>query len=148
MAIVDPDYKFICVDIGDYVGDEDFVLKPSLMRPFPYTQSRFHLEEEKYNAILCRTRRMVENAFGILAQKWRIFYKPIETKLATTILIVKTACVLHNCLRSKNCDDHFFPHLEPPEPELRAFHNIEHNPRRAARLALATREKFATYFNT
>jgi len=33
----------------------------------------------------------MENAFWILAHKWRIFYRPIETKTTTTILIIKTA---------------------------------------------------------
>jgi len=31
-----------------------------------------------------------------------IFFRPIATKVETTILIVKTACVLHNFLRPKN----------------------------------------------
>jgi len=81
------------------IGDEDFGLKPYLMRQFPYRQSRSDESKEKYNVGLCGARRVVENTFGILAQKWRIFYRSIKTK--TTILIIKTACVLHNFLWTK-----------------------------------------------
>ncbi|KAJ8914955.1 hypothetical protein NQ315_002479 [Exocentrus adspersus] len=69
------------------IGDEAFSLKTYLMRPFPYKQCKTDISKEKYNTRLCRARRVVENAFGILAQKWRIFYRPIETKVETTILI-------------------------------------------------------------
>ncbi|KAB0804582.1 hypothetical protein PPYR_01552 [Photinus pyralis] len=84
------------------IGDEAFALKPYLLRPFPYSQSRTDIFKENYNVRLCKARRVVENAFGILAQKWRIFYRPMETKIDTSILIVKTACILHNFLRTKN----------------------------------------------
>lgn len=110
-AIVGPDYKFLCVDIGGYgknsdggifeqstmgkkfesvtfsvpqenplpgqhkpvphvlIGNEAFPLKPYLMKPFAYRQSRQDQRKENYNKRLCRSRRVVENAFGILAQK-------------------------------------------------------------------------------
>ena len=90
----------------------------------------------------------MENAFDILAQKWRIFFKPIETKVTTTILVVKTTCLLHNFLRSNKDDDQWLQYLEPSEPEVGAFINLENNPRRAARLAFSTREKFVNYFNS
>ncbi|CAH2014380.1 unnamed protein product [Acanthoscelides obtectus] len=59
------------------------------MRPFPYKQTLTDVRKEKYNVRLCRARRVVENAFGILSQKLRIFYRPLETKVDTTILIVR-----------------------------------------------------------
>lgn len=150
MAIVGPNYTFLCVDIGGFgknsdsgifeqsnmgkrfeentmnvtgpknlprqnepcghvlIGDEAFALKPYLMRPFPYRQSRTDILKEKYNTRLCTARRVVENAFGILAQKFRIFYRPIETKVETTILIVKTACILHNFLRTKKMGNNLY----------------------------------------
>ncbi|CAH1975805.1 unnamed protein product [Acanthoscelides obtectus] len=70
------------------IGDEAFALEPYLMRPFPYKQTLTVVRKEKYNVRLCRARRVVENAFGILCQKWRIFYRPLETKVDTTILIM------------------------------------------------------------
>lgn len=114
MAIVDPEYKFICVDVGGYgrnsdwgileestmgkrletgnlnvpknkplpgqvedspmvlIGDEAFALKPYLLKPFPRRQTRNNVRLDNYNYRLCRARRVVENAFGILTKKWRI----------------------------------------------------------------------------
>jgi len=46
------------------------------MRPFPGAGAT---EEEKiYNYRLSRSRPCIENAFGILTQRWRIFFKPIK----------------------------------------------------------------------
>ena len=78
------------------IGDEAFALKPYLMRPFTYRQSRFSPRKEIYNISRFKARRVVENAFGILVKKWRIFFRSIETKVETRILIVKTAIVLHS----------------------------------------------------
>lgn len=60
------------------IGDEAFGLKPYLMRPFPYAQSKNDSVKGKYNKGLCRARRVVENAFGMLTMKWRLFLRPIE----------------------------------------------------------------------
>ncbi|XP_017482455.1 PREDICTED: uncharacterized protein LOC108371411 isoform X2 [Rhagoletis zephyria] len=189
MAIVGPDYKFLCVDVGGFgrnsdggifeasnmgkkfeenlmnvplpknlpnqsqpcqcvlIGDEAFGLKPYLMRPFPYKQSKHDLRKEKYNYRLCRARRVVENAFGILAQKFRIFFRPIETKISTTILTIKTACVLHNYLIEKKSDSHLFHNLQSPEPRTLPFIGMSTDSRRASNLAFSTRELFVTYFN-
>ncbi|CAH1973406.1 unnamed protein product [Acanthoscelides obtectus] len=51
------------------IGDEGFALKPYLMRPLPYRQSKADARKEKYNTGLYRARSGVENAFGILSQK-------------------------------------------------------------------------------
>ncbi|KAJ8936919.1 hypothetical protein NQ318_012540 [Aromia moschata] len=73
------------------IGDEAFALKPYLMRPFPYRQSKIDTRKEHYNMRLCKARRVVENAFGILVQKWRIFFRPIATKTHRTNLVKKVS---------------------------------------------------------
>lgn len=45
---------------------------------------------------------MVECAFGILASKWRIFYRPIDVGVEFCDAIVKACCVLHNYVRIKD----------------------------------------------
>jgi hypothetical protein len=41
-------------------------------------------------------------AFGILASKWRIFYRPIDVGVEFCDSMVKACCVLHNYVRHKD----------------------------------------------
>lgn len=79
-----------------FLGDEAFGLKPYLLTPF---SGRF-LEYSKYyyNKRHTRARRMIENAFGILVARWRIFHTVIESDPKTVEKIVQATVVLHNML--------------------------------------------------
>lgn len=87
------------------VGDDAFPLTPNLMKPF--SKRNLTLEERIYNYRLSRARRVVENAFGIMAARFRIFRKEIEVNLETVDLIVKCACTLHNWLRTTSPKTYF-----------------------------------------
>lgn len=117
------------------------------MRSFPYRQARHDENKERYNYYLCRARRVVENAFGILAHKWRLFFRPLEMKAETVTKVVKAACVLHNLLRTKNIDEQFVNVVDMNEAPIEVFNNIPADGRRAANLAFEIREKFVNYFN-
>ena len=79
------------------VGDDIFPLKPWLMKPFPGR----NLEEchRVFNYRLSRARRCIENAFGILSAKWRIFYRPITGNVDLVKVIVAATVCLHKYLR-------------------------------------------------
>ena len=86
------------VDIPYFlVGDDIFALKPWLMKPYPGTCNE---QQHVFNYRLSRARRTIENAFGILAARWRIFRKPIRADVTTIDQIVKAAVCLHNYLLS------------------------------------------------
>ena len=51
-----------------------------------------------FNYRLSQARRCIENAFGILSTKWRIFHRPKKGNVDLVQLIVAATVCLHNCL--------------------------------------------------
>ena len=79
------------------VGDEIFSLSDWLMKPYP--GRGLNEEEQVFNYRLSRARRVIENTFGILSARWRIFRRPIRACPETVEKITLAACILHNYLR-------------------------------------------------
>nr|CAI5849118.1 unnamed protein product [Callosobruchus analis] len=79
------------------VGDNAFPLKEYLLKPFPGNQ--LTSKQKIFNYRLSRARRIVENGFGILAARFRVFEKPMPYSPEKVVKIVKACCVLHNWLR-------------------------------------------------
>ena len=61
-----------------FVADEAFPLRCDLMRPFPRGTACLSQDDLVFNYRLSRARRIVENAFGILAQCWRMFSRKLN----------------------------------------------------------------------
>ena len=78
------------------VGDEIFPLKTWLMRPFP---GKLNEQQRVFNYRLSRARRVIENAFGILVARWRIFSKPIKASVENAEKYTLACIGLHNYLR-------------------------------------------------
>lgn len=82
------------------VVDEAFQLQTFTMRPYP--SKNLNKEQRIFNYRLSRARRVVENAFGILTSRWRIYQKPINTSLETVDVIIKVTICLHNLLMNES----------------------------------------------
>ena len=66
------------------------------MRPFPGKLTEF---QRSFNYRLSRARRTIENAFGILAARWRIFHTPMRANIENAENYTLTCLTLHNYLR-------------------------------------------------
>ena len=135
------------------VGDEAFPLRPYMMRPFPCTS--LTNERRIANYRMCRARLTSENAFGILAQRWRIYRGFIACSPVMTRKLVLATCVLHNYLRQKDME------RQPAQPGSYSFLGNEErgevagladicNPgpaRNHTREAVRVRDSFVTFFN-
>lgn len=80
------------------VGDEAFALSDYLLRPYPGTQARNNSSKRRFNFRLSRARRIVENGFGILTQRWRLYLRPIPLPPRSANIVVMTTLLLHNFL--------------------------------------------------
>ncbi|KAK7862635.1 hypothetical protein R5R35_001610 [Gryllus longicercus] len=80
------------------VADDAFALQANLMKPFKH--QTLNGMKRVYNYRLSRARRIVENAFGMAAARFRILLRSIELPPEKVKLIVGTICVLHNFLLS------------------------------------------------
>lgn len=140
-----------------YIGDEAFALRPDFLKPYP--QRNLNGSQRIFNYRLCRARRIIENTFGILAARFRIFHSPINMKLQHINTVVLACCVLHNYLRRKATnaytilDDHDKENHETGQivPGLRAndiLFPLSSTVRNYSNDAKRVREKFEEYFNT
>lgn len=66
------------------------------MKPYRTTPTR---REKIFNYRLSRARRIVENAFGILATRFRVLLTTIDMSPKKVDSIILAACSLHNWLR-------------------------------------------------
>ena len=98
-----PDWNFTSESMSTpfvIVGDEAFPLNKHLMKPY----AKIELDDSKriFNYRLSRFRRFSENAFGIIAARFRIVNSPINLAPEKVTKLVPAIAVLHNFLLTKS----------------------------------------------
>ena len=130
------------------VADEAFPLKPYIMKPY----SRRGLSEDQrvFNYRLSRARRVVENAFGILTNRWRVFFTTINQRPQVVESMILACCAMHNFLREEHRIVYEVPDTTPDcwreDPMLRqAALPGSRNPTQQAKII---RESLRDYLNS
>lgn len=115
-----------------------------------------------FNYRLCRARRIVENAFGIMASVFQVFKKPLTVQVDTVIPVILACVALHNYLRrNKTSADLYSPsgsfdveNIETGEitpgqwrtVQALAFDQLQTVPRRSPIDARMIRDELSFYF--
>ena len=92
------------------VEDDASGLKRQMMKPYP--SGNLDVPKQSFNYRLSQARRVIENAFGILASRFRVFHKPLIAQVHKVIAITKAAVALNNLLmheKEQNGSDYYCP---------------------------------------
>lgn len=137
------------------VADDAFPLKCYMLKPYPTKTTT--AEESIFNYRLSRARMVVENAFGILSSRWRIYHSPINGSLDLVRLIVKTTVILHNFLMQRKDMDGLTTDRVANgvvvegnwrEDDVHLSRIVRQGSNNATTEAFEVREKFKDYFNS
>ena len=95
----DSDFKLPFV----FVADDAFPMRTNLVKPY----SAFHLDLEKLitNYRISRGRRIIENSFGVLAARFRIFRRRILASVETVESLTECCVALYNYLMAGRLTD-------------------------------------------
>jgi hypothetical protein len=81
------------------VGDNAFPLRTYMIKPYSH---RYMTRQERIcNYRISRARRIVENAFGILANRFRCLLSTMALTPNNVTLVVKACLTLHNIMRMR-----------------------------------------------
>ncbi|CAL4093492.1 unnamed protein product, partial [Meganyctiphanes norvegica] len=83
-----------------FVGDEAFGLSANMLRPYG---GKFLTKDKKiFNYRLSRARGCIEQAFGILTNKWRILHRALNVNVDNADAITRACVILHNFVRERD----------------------------------------------
>ncbi|XP_046975340.1 protein ANTAGONIST OF LIKE HETEROCHROMATIN PROTEIN 1-like [Vanessa cardui] len=127
-----------------FIGDEAFALRPDFIKPFNI--STLSHERKIYNYRLSRVRRIIENVFGIMTNRFRIFKTSIELSTDRVDVVVLTCCILHNFLR-KTCTRYSSDDIEDENTNTLPSLDRSLSTRNCSNDAKRARELYVNYFN-
>lgn len=87
---------------------------------------------------------MAENAFGILAHRFRFLLTTVHARPERVSTLVQAACVLHNLLKRHQVEH---PEASKGTAPEKSFFGLQPSKSRAGALATAVRERLCEYFS-
>lgn len=129
-----------------FVADEAFPLSQNIMRPYPGNQLPGNQEKKIFNYRLSRTRRVVENAFGIIQNKFEVFQKKIRIQPKHLDNMILACVCLHNYIIGHISTN--IANIPSPPQDSILEHFITDNIDDQEMGGIITREKFKDYFNS
>ena len=139
------------------LGDDAFGLRTYLMKP--YSLRGMSRSQQIANYRISRGRRVVENAFGLLAQRWQLLLTTMMQKPETVRTIVETCVCLHNLMRirypaaqnilldNEDEDHNLIPGMWRQNANMHELHRVV-GPNRDTVAAKRQREYLRLYFNS
>lgn len=91
-----------------FIVDDAFSLHHRLVKAFS-TNHALSPEQRVFNAKITSARKVIEDAFGILSSRFRIFHSVQQSTPGTTKDIVIACCIIHNLLIDQNIHQHVGP---------------------------------------
>lgn len=98
-----------------FVGNETYPLRPDLMKPYP--SKPIDRSQQILNYRLSRAQRVADNAFGILANRFRIMRNTIYLEPEKVIKIFTASLCIHNFLLERRSEAYAPPGLADWEKE-------------------------------
>ena len=139
-----------------FLGDDAFALRTWMMKPF--SKRRMTHEEKVFNYRISRGRCIVENAFGILGNRFQCLLHTLRQEPRTVENILLACMVLHNIMRlcypglqnavldQEDNDHNIIPGAWRDGLNMQDVHNIVGG-NRATRAAKRQREYLKHYFS-
>ena len=129
------------------VADAAFSLQQHILKPYPFRG--LTKEQRIFNYRLSRARRVVENAFGILANRFRVLLHTIPLEPEKAKVITQCCCALHNFLKKESQSVYLGNNPEgETDGNYRFLYGLSSQQgRRPKNDVLKIREEFKEYFN-
>lgn len=99
------------------VGDNAYVCNESMITPYSGSQKN-DPTKDSFNFYVSQVRIKIEQAFGLVRNKWRIFNSPLSVKLQSVGVVINAAFRLHNfCINQRDFQTNMIIDIDNHIPE-------------------------------
>jgi len=136
-----------------FIADEAFALEEHILKPYP--QKKLDYQKRIYNYRLARARNVVENAFELIANRFRILLTSISINTYDINYIVLAICTLHNFLMKNSSSyikqtsfdsENVETHEIEPGTWRQEINNINET-KNSSTIAKMNRDEYLKFFN-